>query len=73
MKIEVEVHPRAKKEEIRGEGSYLQVWVREVPEKGKANRRVIELVAEKLGVPKSRIEIIHGQKGKRKILKVEDA
>jgi uncharacterized protein (TIGR00251 family) len=72
MKITVQVKPNSKKEAIEKleDGSYL-VRVGVPPVEGRANARVIELLAEFLGVPKSRITLVAGQKGKRKTFVVE--
>ncbi|MCD6454604.1 MAG: DUF167 domain-containing protein [Candidatus Aminicenantes bacterium] len=73
MKIRVKVHPRAKKEKVIEGEDLWEIWVNEPPEGGKANKRVIELLAKKLGISKSRIEIITGHKSRQKILEVKDA
>lgn len=41
------------------------------PEKGKANRDIIKLVAEYYSVPKSNVEIINGHTYHRKKLKID--
>lgn len=73
MKIEVKVHPKAKKERVEDRGNFLEVWVKEPPEGGKANRKVIELIAKYLGVAKSDISILTGHRGRKKLLEVKDA
>ncbi len=72
MILKVRVIPRAKTESITDENGELVIRVREPPEGGKANRRVIELVAKYLNVPRSKIEIVRGYKSREKLLKVED-
>jgi hypothetical protein len=37
---------------------------------GKANKAVIELLAEKLGVPKREIEIVSGKTGRLKTIRI---
>ncbi len=70
--LKVRVIPRARTEGIVEEDRGLVIKVRDPPEGGKANRRVIELVAKYLNVPKSKIEIIRGHRSRDKLLKVED-
>jgi uncharacterized protein len=41
-------------------GSVLQVRVRAVPENGKANEALVRLLAKRLGVPPSRVQIEAG-------------
>jgi len=51
-------------------GGMLKVKVSAVPEKGKANQRLIEFLAEQLGVKKSAIRIISGETARVKRLEV---
>ncbi|SMC76908.1 DUF167 domain-containing protein [Rhizobium sp. RU36D] len=49
---------------------HLKVRVSAVPEKGKANKALIELLAKTLGTPKSSIQIISGDTSRQKILRI---
>ena len=73
MRIKVKVVPRARQEKVEQlpDGSY-KVWVRAVPEKGKANERVAELLAEHLGLSKSSVQLERGQASPRKVFAVPD-
>lgn len=51
----------------------LLVYVREPARGGKANQAVIELVAEYLGVPKSRLRLTRGRKSRHKFIEVDKA
>jgi uncharacterized protein YggU (UPF0235/DUF167 family) len=74
MIIEVKVVTRAKVEkvEMRPNGS-LKVWVRSAPERGKANARVVELLAEYYHKPKKCFLITQGKKSAHKIIFVDSA
>lgn len=52
---------------------YLKISVISVPEKGKANKALIEFLAQKLGVAKSLMTIVSGQtdRFKKILLKTE--
>jgi uncharacterized protein YggU (UPF0235/DUF167 family) len=41
------------------------------PERGRANEALVELLARALGVPRSRVSVVGGQTGRRKIVDVE--
>ena len=71
MRIELKVIAGAKREEIEkiSEHSY-RVKVTVPPEKGKANKRVVELLSEEFGVRKRDIRIIYGAASARKILDI---
>jgi len=58
MKIQVKVKPNSRSEEVSREGDSFIVKIGEPPREGKANQAVITLLAEHLGVPKSRVRIL---------------
>jgi uncharacterized protein len=65
--LPVRAHPGARRNEIRGvQEGMLKVSVTQAPEKGKANKAVIELLAKTLGLKKSQIELIAGETSHRK-------
>jgi uncharacterized protein (TIGR00251 family) len=49
---------------------YLKVYVTAVPEKGKANKAILTLLAKKLDLSKSQLELIYGEKDRRKQIAV---
>lgn len=71
MLIRVRVKTKAKKESVRklSEGQF-EVSVREKPELNMANKRMLELVAEHLGLPASKLRLIKGQHRPSKLLSV---
>ena len=72
MRISLKVITRAKKESIEklSENSY-KIKVSVPPEKGKANKRVIEILAEELGVRKQDILIVSGLTNSNKIAEID--
>ncbi len=71
MRIRVAVVPNAKTPEILkvGEGEY-RVRVNARATEGRANERLIELLAGHFGIPKSRVRIIRGVRGRNKVVEV---
>ncbi len=70
--IHIHVQPRASKNEIVGiHGDSLKVRLTSPPVEGAANSLLVEFMAKKLGIAKSRIEIISGEKSRQKTLRVE--
>ena len=73
----VRVTPNASQDEISGivqsgEAEFrLAIKVRAVPDKGKANKAVIALLAHQLGIAKSDISLIHGTTSRLKTLRIE--
>ncbi len=73
MKIKVKVKPNASRNEIKEiEKNYYEIRVTVVPEKGKANKKVVELLSKHLKKPKSKIKLIKGETSKEKIFEIED-
>jgi len=69
--FKVKVQPGAAKNEIVGvQGDVLRVRINALPVKGKANKALIDFLAEKLGVKRSEVEIISGHTSKIKKIKV---
>lgn len=69
--LSVKVVPGSSRTTIAGVlGGMLKVKVAAPPEKGKANKCLIEFLAEQLGVNKNAVSIIHGQTGPLKRIKV---
>ena len=61
----------ARSNEIRGiQDGALRVYVTPAPEKGKANKAIITLLARQLGIAKSNLKIISGQTSALKKIKV---
>lgn len=69
--IEVRVHPRSKKNAVEKNGEYYKVWVQAAPEKGKANREMIKLLAEHFGLAPSHIRLVRGKKSRNKSLVID--
>ncbi len=71
MRIKVKVKPGASKNEVKKIDEYLyEVRTTTIPEKGKANEKVIELLSDFFDVPKSKIKIIKGQASREKEVEV---
>ncbi len=65
--LPVRAHAGARRNAILGEREgALRVAVTAVPEKGKANRAMIDLLSKSLGVAKSSIELIAGETSPQK-------
>ena len=72
MKFKITVKANARKNEItRATDGTLVIRVTVPPIEGKANEKVIEVLAEYLNKPKKSISIISGFKGKYKIIEVD--
>ena len=70
--IEIRVEPRSSKAGIVSVvGNSVKVKLTSAPVDGAANRQLIELLTEELGVKKSSIKIIRGEKSKNKIIRLE--
>lgn len=74
--LRVRVQPGASKDAIEGRGEdaagqvFLKVRVRAVPEKGKANAAVEQLLAKALGLPKSAVSVEKGETQRIKTVRI---
>jgi uncharacterized protein (TIGR00251 family) len=74
MDFSVKVTPKSSKTELAGylpDGTW-KVKLAAAPEKGHANRELVEFLAKHLGVAKSRIQITSGEKSRLKRIHVDD-
>lgn len=71
MKIFVKVKTKAKIEKVEKiDESRFNVWVKEIPIKGRANQAVQKLLSSYFGVSKSQIEIVSGQFSSFKVIEI---
>jgi len=70
--LSIRTQPGSSKNHIIGEyGGRLKLAVTAAPEKGKANKAVIELLSDSLHIPESSIHIISGESSRDKRLMIE--
>lgn len=63
--------PNARKASVvRIDGESFEVKVDERAERGRANKRLLEIMAEHLGVPKSKLVLVSGAKSRDKVVMV---
>lgn len=72
MKIQVKVKPNAKQQRIlEADDGSLTVYLKSPPVDGKANAELIQLLAKKYNVPKSRVSIKSGLSSKTKWVEID--
>jgi len=72
MKIfKVKVIPNAKKNEVIREEEKLKVYVNVPAKDGKANRALIETLADFFNVKKRDVKIVSGEKSREKMVQIE--
>ena len=77
IKISIKVVTHAKKSEVVADdidlfgARILRVKISQPPEDGKANKALIELIADYLNVKKNSLTIIAGEKSTHKIVEVK--
>ncbi len=73
----IKVTPKASQNKIgkvitSEDGNQLKIYVTSVPEDGKANIAIVELLANKLGIAKSLIAIIKGHTQRNKVCLIKN-
>lgn len=69
--IEVKIIPNARKTAIEKEGERYKVHVTAPAVDGKANKALIELLADHFGIKKSSVEIIRGETSRNKWIRLD--
>lgn len=70
LTVDVVVQPRASREGLSLHGDLLKISVNAPPVDGKANEAVLRVLAGALGVPRGAIEILRGESGRRKTVRI---
>jgi uncharacterized protein YggU (UPF0235/DUF167 family) len=77
LRLEVRLTPRASRDLLEGETRLsdgrraLAARVRAVPEKGAANEALLDLIAKRCGVARSRVSLVSGHGSRLKSVRVE--
>jgi len=70
--IEVKIIPNARKNAVEIDGEKYRVHVMAPAVDGKANKALIEVLAEFLGLKKNCFEIIRGETSRNKLIRIND-
>jgi uncharacterized protein (TIGR00251 family) len=70
MKLVARVIPRAKKERLEDKEGRLKVYLSVPAIEGKANKRLIEVLAKHYNVRKSAVKILIGKKNRDKVIQI---
>lgn len=73
MRLRVKVIARAKKERVESCPDCLRVYLNEPALEGRANKKLIEILAKYLRVKKYNIDIIKGLKQRDKVVEISEA
>lgn len=69
--VDIVVQPRASRDGVGPvQGDRLRVSVTAPPVDGKANEAVVKALSEALAVPKGAVEIVRGETGRRKTVRI---
>lgn len=70
-RVRVHVTPGARIERVLVQEGDIRVWVNPPPIDGRANRRVVEVLASKLGVAKSQVAVVLGAGSRHKTVEID--
>lgn len=71
--LSLRISARASRDAIMGwHGDALKISITTAPEKGKANKAILKLLAGALGTAPSRISVVRGQTSPDKIVDIQD-
>jgi uncharacterized protein (TIGR00251 family) len=73
VRINVYVQPRASKTAVAGEhDGAIRIRLAAPPVDGAANAALVEFIAERLRIAKSRVRVVAGQTSRRKVIEIDD-
>ena len=64
------VSPKAKRERIEKVGDRLKVYVKEPAQDGRANKRLIQMLAEYFSVGRLQVSIVKGAGAREKVVQI---
>jgi len=74
VRLQLHVQPRAGRTEVTGEhGGALRIRVAAPPVDGAANEALQRFLADRLALPRSRLRMVTGATGRRKVMEVDGA
>ena len=72
VRLTLHVRPRASRTGLAGlHGDAIKVRLAAPPVDGAANAELVRFLAELLGVPKAAVEIVSGETGRRKVVRIQ--
>lgn len=72
VRIEARVKPGARVASVRrGDDGALEIAVRAPAVEGQANRAVVRLLAERLGLREREVRVLIGERARRKLLEID--
>jgi uncharacterized protein len=70
-RVSAHVSPGAPRTELVGRhGDGWKVRVAAPPERGRANTALVDFLTELMGLPRGRVSVVSGHKGRRKVVEV---
>ncbi|MEK7562793.1 MAG: DUF167 domain-containing protein [Patescibacteria group bacterium] len=72
LTLAIRVHPSARKTQMKSvmaDGA-VKIDVAAAPEEGRANAALVEFLAEEFGVAKGNVEIVAGETGRKKVVRI---
>lgn len=70
MRLRLSVIPRSGRSELKKVGNSIKAWLKSAPEDGKANDELVRMLADKLHLRKSEIEIVSGFSSRNKTVDI---
>ena len=72
MLIKVKAYPSAGKQEIvEKDENDFEIWIKEKPIQGQANRAIISILSDHFKIPRENIKLVRGFKQRNKIFEIK--
>ena len=73
MKINVRAVCSSSKQRVKKEHGVYKVYVCASPEKGKANKEVVEVLSRFFNIKRTKVEILKGFTSREKVIHIDDS
>jgi len=69
-RVSIKVIPKSGRSELKMMGNSYKAWLKSAPADGQANEELVRMLADKLRIPKSSVEIVSGFSSRNKIVDI---
>ena len=70
LRIQVKVFPKSSREQLVEKDGIIKAYVKAAPDKGKANKALVSLIAKEYNVRKNNVKIMLGETSRNKVVEV---
>jgi uncharacterized protein (TIGR00251 family) len=70
LRLEIKVFPKSSREELVKADGVIKAYIKAAPDKGKANKALIDLISKEYKVKKSDVRVVIGKTSRNKVVEI---